>query len=214
MIAQVLIYKQRIESRCIKTGEKHTYHNNQIYLFALYTFGQITIIVLKLIAVNTITGFEHRIIVIDSFRQKLLGTAIHGRRLKCLIRYLTYRILLFVGSIRKDGRNFQRLFAPFLQVVQFLIIAFCSIYTIYRKHGIKALAASIVPVGLNTEILQDVLRYFLYTGRMEQCQFVFCSTQLLLIQLFFYILETRTDIIVINFELQYLFISDSISDNI
>ncbi len=68
MVAQILIYKQGIECRGIKSRKKHSNYNDQVDLFVLYSFCQVTIIVLKLFAVNTITGFKHCIIVIDGFR--------------------------------------------------------------------------------------------------------------------------------------------------
>ena len=67
MIAQVFVYKQCIERRRIKPCKKHTYNDYKINFLAFYSFGEVTIIVLKFFTINAITGFEHSIIVIDSF---------------------------------------------------------------------------------------------------------------------------------------------------
>ena len=78
MITQVFINKQRIQSGSIKTGEEHTYNDEQINFLVFYPFCQVAVVVLEFLTVYSEAGFEHSVIITDRLCQKLFGAAAHG----------------------------------------------------------------------------------------------------------------------------------------
>ena len=114
MIAQVLVHKQRVERGRIEACEEHAHHDEQVHLLVLHLFCDVTIIALEAFAVNTKTCFEHGIVIVYRFGQKLFGTAVHGSGFKVLFSNIAHGILFLVGSERKDGGNLQFLVAVLL----------------------------------------------------------------------------------------------------
>ena len=66
MITEVFINKESVESRRIKTCQKHPHHNQQVHFTRLHALSQITIIILKIIAVDCVAGLKQLIVVIHT----------------------------------------------------------------------------------------------------------------------------------------------------
>ena len=153
MITQVLVHKQSIQSRSVKTSQEHTHYNHQIYLFVFHPLGKVSVIILKLFAVNTIISAKHSVIVKNSLSQELFCTEIHCRWFKIFVRNLAFCTLFFIGSKRENSSNLQLSFRTYLQFIQFIIIAFGGIDTTNGKHGIKTFFVPLIAMCLNPEIL-------------------------------------------------------------
>ena len=214
MITQILVYKQRVQSRSIKTGKEHTDHNEQVNLLVFYSFGQIAIIVLELFTIHSEVRFKHHVVIANRFCQKLFGAAVHCRRVKIFIFDIALSALFFIRGERKYGGNFQGPVTFFLQIVQFLIIQFGSLNAVYCEHGIKALVIPLRSMGFYPEILQDVLRNPFDPVWMKQKLLIFCRIQLDFIFFSFQILKPWTNIVIVHFELQNLFITYGVCDDI
>ena len=146
--------------------------------------------------------------------QKLFGAAVHGRDIKAFIHNLTYRTLLFIGGERKDGRDFKRLATLVQQFVQLFVISLGGGYAADGKHGIKAPVIPLQAMGFASVVGQNVFGYFAYALRMEQEFFGFSRLDLIQILFSFNVFEVRSHIVVVHFELQHLFITNGIGDDI
>ena len=172
MVTQVLINKQGIECRRIKTCEEHPHDNQQVDFFTLYPLRKITVIVLKALAINAVVRTEEGVIIAYGLSQKLFGTGVHGRHIEPFIHNIAYRIRFFGGSKREDGGDLKRLISVFvkrllLKLVERLVIQLGGIYATDRKHGIKACSSRFHAVRLLAEVIENILRNFTNTLRVQ-----------------------------------------------
>lgn len=103
MITKILIYKQSIQCRCIKSCQKHTNNNQKVYFLTFHSICKVSIIVLKFFTFNTKIGFEFFIIVVNSHRQEFLCTTVHRSWFKGFILNFSDCILFFIRCKRKNG---------------------------------------------------------------------------------------------------------------
>ena len=153
MITKILIYKQSIQCRCIKSCQKHTNNNQKVYFLTFHSICKVSIIVLKFFTFNTKIGFEFFIIVVNSHRQEFLCTTVHRSWFKGFILNFSDCILFFIRCKRKNGSYRKRLFTSLLQVIQRLIIKFCGFNTTNCKHCIKPLSTNMCTMGFYSEII-------------------------------------------------------------
>ena len=111
---------------------------------------------MELIAIYSKVCLKQRIIIPDSLSQELFGAAIHSRGLKLLIANLPYCMLLFIGCIGEDSRDFEFLVTILLLSRQLFVIEFSRIDATHGKHRIEALSTPLMSVRLYPEIREDI----------------------------------------------------------
>ena len=158
MVTQVLIDKERVESRCIEACQEHPHHNQQVHLLLLHPLGKVAVVVLETLAIDPVVRLERRVVVANGSTEEFLGAAIHGRHLEALVGNVANRILLLVGSKRENRGNFETFLFLYLtlQFTEGFVIRLGGIHTAHCKHGIEALGPHVGTVGLQGEILEDV----------------------------------------------------------
>lgn len=65
-----------------------------------------------------------------------------------------------------------------------------------------------------TEILQDVMRDFANPHRMQQSVFILGGAEFLFVCFRFQLFELRANVVVIDFKLEHLFITNGVGDDV
>jgi len=101
-----------------------------------------------------------------------------------------------------------------LQILEGLVVELGGIHAAHGKHGVETFGTCLQAVGFLPEIIQDVLGDFADTVGVQQGLLVFRCTEFFLVLLAFNGLELWAHIVVVDLELQYLFIADGVGDYI
>ena len=89
--------------------------------------------------------------------------------------------MFFVGSIGEDRGYFQGVRAVLLQKVKLLVVALGRLYRADGQHGIEPLVAPYTSVGLQAEVLQDILGHLLYALGVHHQLLVLGTAELFLV---------------------------------
>ena len=213
VVAQVLVHKQRVEPRRVEAREKHAHHNEQIHLAALHPVGQIAVIVLEVPAVDAKIRLEHRVVVGNGTRQKLLRREAHRRGIERFLTDLARRLLLFVGGKRENGRHAQRMRLALLQHPQRVVVSFGRFHTAHRKHRVETRSRR-GAMRFQPIVLQDVERDLADAFRVEHQLGIVCRGEFPLVAFFFRRLEFRPHVVVVHLKFQHLLVANRVGNHI
>ncbi len=96
-VGGVLVAEKGVEPGRIEAGQEHAHHHQQFDLARLHPLGQITLVVLETLAVDTEAGLEVSVVIGNGRVQEFLGAAVHGRHIRAFVANVADGILFFVG---------------------------------------------------------------------------------------------------------------------
>lgn len=213
---QIFINPQGVESCCIKAGQEHIDHNQQINLTLFYFIGQVLIVILKALAGCIKVRLERLVVVTDCHIQKIARTLIELIGIKALIFQNAICAVCFVGSKRVDGCNRQLAVLFFDLFFQFQIIFFADWNRTDCQHGVKSIYTLTFQavIGIAHCFLIEVFQNILYnlgnTLLRSQCFFGINGSNLLILLsvLLFYGVD------IVNAERQNISVIDGVNDGV
>ena len=155
VVFQILVHPEGIQRSCVKAGEEHIDHDQEVDLLVLHPQRQILIVALETVVIGAVIRVEQLIIIFDRHLEKIARALIQPRGALGIFFVQQAVVDFFVGGIAEYRRDPQLLGRIFIHLtLELIIIQLCHRDRRDRKDGVEAADSLLLLDFLHSAVLR------------------------------------------------------------